>query len=155
MSRGNLAKEYFESGYNCCQAVALAFKDLVDIDEKALLKLASSFGGGFGRLREVCGAFSGMCVIAGLTVGYEKDDGENKMEHYKFIRELAEDFKNKNGGSVVCRELIKGTEKLSSENPSVRTEEYKSKRPCYEIVKNAAEILEFRLSEKGVKLPNV
>ena len=150
MSRGKLAREYFENGYNCCQAIVLAFADLVSVDNESLLKIASSFGGGFGRLREVCGAFSGISIILGLTLGYGKDDGSNKMEHYALVRELAEQFKIANGGSVICKELIASTEKLSSENPSVRTEEYKKKRPCYEIVFNAGEILENCLKAKGV-----
>lgn len=150
MSKGIVAKEYFENGYNCAQAIVLAFSDCVSVDKEILLKTASSFGGGFGRLREVCGAFSGMSIIAGLILGYSQDDGKNKMEHYALIRRLAEEFKNANGGSVVCRELLGETQKLSSENPSVRTEEYKKKRPCSEIVKNAGDILEKLLKEKGV-----
>ena len=150
MSRAELAKSYFESGYNCCQAVALAFQDLIGVEKDLLLKLASSFGGGFGRLREVCGAFSGISMVIGAVCGYSQDCGNAKMEHYALVRELAEKFKELNGGSIICKELIQGTEKLSSENPSVRTEEYKNKRPCYEIVKNSALILENYFKEKGI-----
>ena len=116
MSRGELAKKYFDEGYNCAQAVVLAFADLIKIDKDDLLKIASSFGGGFGRLREVCGAFSGMSIVVGYLCGYSLTDSQNKMEHYALIRELAEKFKQRNGGSIICRELIAGTEKLSSEN---------------------------------------
>ena len=150
MSRGIIAKEYFEKGYNCAQAVVLAFADCVSVDKDSLLKIASSFGGGFGRMREVCGAFSGVSIVAGLLLGYSADDGANKMEHYEFIRFLADEFKKENGGTIICRELLGETQKLSSPNPSVRTEEYKAKRPCSEIVKNAADILEKALKEKGV-----
>ena len=151
MSRGELAKKYFDEGYNCAQAVVLAFADLIKIDKDDLLKIASSFGGGFGRLREVCGAFSGMSIVVGYLRGYSQTDGQNKMEHYALIRDLTEKFKQRNGGSIICRELIAGTEKLSSENPSVRTDEYKAKRPCSEIVKNATEILEELLVCKGAE----
>lgn len=150
MSKGIIAKEYFEKGYNCAQAIVLAFSDCLSLDRENLLKIASSFGGGFGRLREVCGAFSGMSIVVGLIFGYSEDDGKNKMEHYALVRFLADEFKKANGGSVVCRELLGETQKLSSENPSVRTEEYKKKRPCPEIVKNAGDILEKLLIEKGV-----
>ncbi|MBQ7373856.1 MAG: C_GCAxxG_C_C family protein [Clostridia bacterium] len=149
MSKGELAKKYFEEGYSCSQAIVLAFADCINVEKSILLKLSSSFGGGFGRLREVCGAFSGMSMVVGYVFGYDKDDGQNKMAHYALVRELAEKFKQKNGGSVVCRELIAGTEKLSAENPSVRTDEYKHKRPCSEIVKNAGEVLQELLLEKG------
>lgn len=150
MTRAERAKSYFENGYNCCQAVVLAFEDLIGVDKDCLLKIASSFGGGFGRLREVCGAFSGASMVLGALFGYSQDDGNAKMEHYALVREIADKFKELNGGSIICKELIAGTEKLSSENPSVRTEEYKKKRPCYEIVKNTAQILENHLKDKGI-----
>lgn len=150
MSRGIIAKEYFEKGYNCAQSVVLAFADCVSVDKESLAKISSSFGGGFGRLREVCGAFSGMSIIVGLILGYNETNGENKKEHYALIRSLAEEFKNANGGSIICRELLGETEKLSSENPSVRTKEYNAKRPCADIVKSATDILEKVLKEKGV-----
>ena len=147
MTKAELAREYFESGYNCCQAVALAFKDEVKIEQELLAKLTSSFGGGFGRLREVCGAFSGISLVIGALCGYGDSASETKAEHYTLVRELADEFKNVNGGSIVCRELLAGTEKLSSDNPAIRTEEYKHKRPCYEIVANAAALLEKKLKE--------
>ena len=150
MTKAELARNYFESGYNCCQAVTLAFKDEVGIEQKTLAKLASSFGGGFGRLREVCGAFSGVSWVVGALCGYGDAISDKKAEHYALVRELAEEFKKVNGGSIICRELLDGTENLSSENPAVRTEEYKHKRPCYEIVANAAELLEKKLKEKGI-----
>ena len=152
MKRSEISKELFNSGYNCSQAVALAFADCIDIPREALSKIASSFGGGFGRLREVCGAFSGMCIVTGYLCGYDTADSENKMEHYAKVRRLAELFKEKNGGTYICRELIGGTEKLSNENPAIRSSEYKEKRPCAEIVSNAAEILEQFLIEKGLKI---
>lgn len=150
MNRGELAKKYFDDGYSCSQAVVLAFSDIISLEKDVILKIASSFGGGFGRLREVCGAFSGMSIVVGYLLGYSQTNGQNKMEHYALIRQLAEEFKVRNGGSIICRELIAGTEKLSSENPAERTREYNEKRPCSEIVKNATDILEELLIEKGV-----
>ena len=150
MNRGELAKKYFDDGYSCSQAVVLAFSDIIALEKDVILKIASSFGGGFGRLREVCGAYSGMSIVVGYLLGYSQTNGQNKMEHYALIRRLAEEFKVRNGGSIVCRDLIAGTEKLSSENPAIRTDEYKKNRPCSEIVKNATDILEELLIEKGV-----
>ena len=150
MTKAELARSYFESGYNCCQAVALAFQDEIGIDRELLAKMSSSFGGGFGRLREVCGAFSGISLVAGALLSQSEATGEQKAEHYALIRKLSEEFKALNGGSIICKELLGDTQKLSSENPAVRTEEYKHKRPCYQIVANSAEILENILKEKGV-----
>ena len=150
MTKAELARSYFEEGYNCCQAVALAFQEEIGIEKEMLAKMASSFGGGFGRLREVCGAFSGISLVVGALCGYGDAISDKKAEHYALIRELAEEFKAVNGGSIICRELLDGTEKLSAQNPAVRTEEYKHKRPCYEIVANSADILEKKLKEKGI-----
>lgn len=150
MTRGELAKKYFEEGYNCSQAVVLAFSDVISINKEDLLKISSSFGGGFGRLREVCGAFSGINIVVGYLFGFAETDGQNKMAHYSLIRELAERFKQRNGGTIICKELLGETENLSSKNPAVRTDEYKAKRPCSQIVKNSAEVLEELLKEKGI-----
>lgn len=147
MSRGDKAFEYFNSGYNCSQAIILAFADLFPDKADDLVKTMSSFGGGIGRLREVCGAFSGICAVAGLLVGFDGKNGVSKAEHYAFIRSLADEFKRENG-SLICRELLGGTIKLSSDDPSIRTEEYRKKRPCPEICKIAADILERNLKER-------
>lgn len=135
------AKENFLKGYNCTQSVVLAFSDELDIDEEVLLRLASSFGGGMGRLREVCGAVSGMFIVAGLKYGYSlPKDIEGKTEHYKRIQELAASFREKNG-SIVCRELLGLNTKTSSYVPSARTDEYYKKRPCPDICGEAAGII--------------
>ena len=144
------AAELFCTGCNCSQAVLVAFAEDCGMDEKIAMKLSSSFGGGMGRLREVCGAFSGISLVVGALCGYGDAISDKKAEHYALIRELAEEFKSVNGGSIICRELLDGTEKLSAQNPAVRTEEYKHKRPCYEIVANSADILEKKLKEKGI-----
>ena len=142
MTRKEMAIDYFYKGYNCSQSLVLAFKDLVDIDEDTLAKLASSFGGGMGRLREVCGSVSGMFLIAGLLYGYSgPEKGELKADHYARIQALAHSFEEKNG-SIVCRELLGLSVKHDSPVPSQRTDEYYSKRPCPEIIGTAAEILE-------------
>ena len=142
MTRREKAMELFESGYNCAQAVVLAFSDLTELDEKTLARLASSFGGGMGRLREVCGAVSGMAMIAGLLYGYDgAEGGAEKAEHYARIQRLAGRFSEKNG-SVVCRELLGLTKKADDPVPEKRTKEYYKNRPCRELVGDAAEILE-------------
>ncbi len=149
MTRGDKAFSYFNEGYNCSQAVVLAFADLYPDKADDMLKIVSSFGGGFGRMREVCGAFSGICAVLGLLCGFDGKNGVSKAEHYAIVRELGERFKADNG-SIVCRELLGGTVNLSSENPAERTAEYKKKRPCAELCRYATDILEEKLKEKGV-----
>ena len=106
MTRREKAIENFYKGYNCSQSVVLAFKDLLPLDERMLCMLASSFGGGMARLREVCGCVSGMSIVAGLLYGYDgPDTGEAKNAHYRRIQELAREFEALNG-SIVCRELL-------------------------------------------------
>lgn len=142
MTRKEQAMANFRDGYNCAQSVVLAFKDKFDMNEEQLTKIASSFGGGMGRLREVCGAVSGMFMIVGATDGYaEPKAGDAKAEHYARIQELAHRFEDKNG-SIVCRELLGLTLKHDTPTPETRTSEYYKKRPCEELVGIAAEILE-------------
>ena len=139
------AANNFREGYNCAQSVLLAFANKVGLKEDEALKLASSFGGGMGRLREVCGAVSAMFMIAGILKGYtEPNNDVVKAEHYKLIQDLAAEFKSKHG-TIICRELLglDGTE--FSPIPSARTDEYYKERPCEEFIKCAAEIVEKEL----------
>jgi len=136
------AEENFKQGYNCAQAVCLAFLDKINLDKETILKLASSFGGGMGRMREVCGAVSGMFMIAGLLKGYyTPNNDEIKGAHYELIQKMAEKFK-KEHSTIICRELlgldINGAD---SPKPSKRTEEYYASRPCEEFIKTAAKII--------------
>ena len=141
--------EYFSKGYNCAQSVVLAFADLTGLDEDTLLKLSSSFGGGMGRLREVCGCVSGMSIIAGILYGYsDPKAGAAKNEHYARIQELALAF-DRDNGSIVCRTLLNteapGTVPVTGHDVPVaamRTDEYYRKRPCRELVGMAAGYLE-------------
>lgn len=136
------AMEYFKQGYNCTQSVVAAFSDKLDIDFKTAIKLSSSFGGGMGRLREVCGAVSGMFIVAGLLYGYDNPvDKIAKTAHYKLIQDLAAEFKKANG-SIICRELLGLGKGADSPIPDDRTKEYYSKRPCVQLVGMAADIIE-------------
>ena len=69
--REELARQAFKEGYNCSQAMVVAFSDLMEMDKKTALRLASSFGGGMGRMREVCGAVTGMFMVVGILYGYD------------------------------------------------------------------------------------
>ena len=132
------AKELFKQGYNCSQAVLGVFCEELGLDFETAMKIASSFGGGMGRMREVCGTVSGMFMAAGLA--YSTTDN-NKAEQYKIVQELANRFKAQNG-SIICRELLQGIESSTSPIPSERTETYYKKRPCIDLVGDSVEILE-------------
>ena len=146
-TRQELAVNYFSSGYNCCQSLVLAFADLLPANREMLSKIACSFGGGMGRLREVCGAVSGMFFVIGLLYGYsDPETGPRKAEHYARIQDLAHQFEEKNG-SIICRELLGLACKHDSSVPAERTAEYYRKRPCKNLVGDAAEILDRYISE--------
>lgn len=142
------AEEIFKSGYNCAQAVVAAFADDYGLDEAMALRIASSFGGGMGRMREVCGAFSGLLIINGLETGNLDGSAEAKKKNYEAVQHLAEEFKLRSGGSIICRELLgldkdkDGKVKDSEPTPTKRTQTYYKKRPCIELIKDACEIIE-------------
>ena len=143
------AKRLFkEDGYNCCQAVVLAYNDIFGLDDKTAASIASGFGGGMGRMREVCGAVSGMFMAAGLKCGYSSPtDNRSKTEHYKLIQDLAAEFRAENG-SIICRDLL-GLTKPGPDTPTPepRTEAYYKKRPCQLLVGQCAAILEQELNQ--------
>ena len=149
-SRGDRARELFREGYNCSQAVTLAFADELEargISREMAAGLASSFGGGLGRLREVCGCVSGMALVCGALEGYtDPKAAAEKQDHYKKIQELVTTFKNENG-SYICRELLAGINTDTNPVPEARTESYYKKRPCAELAACAADILERHLKE--------
>ena len=140
--RAAKAASIFEEGYNCAQSVVLAFADELKMDQDDLAKLASSFGGGMGRLREVCGAVSGMFLVYGMIRGYsDAGDTDGKKEQYKDIQSMAAEFEKKHG-SIICRHILKKPEGPDSYEPSERTDKYYASRPCTRCVEDAAEILE-------------
>lgn len=141
MTHAEKAKTYFEQGYNCAQAVTLAFADEMGLEVDEAAKMASSFGGGLGRLREICGCVSGMALAAGAIYGYSDPKAkEEKADHYALIQKLVGEFKERNG-SIICRELLSGINNDTSPVPEDRTESYYKKRPCAQLAYIAAEIL--------------
>lgn len=143
------AKRLFkEEGYNCCQAVVLAYNDLFGIDDDTAAALSSGFGGGMGRMREVCGSVSGMVMLAGLlTPAADPSIKVDRTRNYALVQEMAEEFRNING-SIVCKELLvlvpigsNGSIIKESPEPSDRTPEYYKKRPCEELVGISARIV--------------
>ena len=146
MKHSDKAAELFLKGYNCAQAVALSFSDVTGIDDVIMAKLASPFGGGIGRMREVCGAVSGMYIVLGLLYGYDSaEEKERKKQLYSKVQDLAEKFRNQNG-SIICRDILKNPP--SDPTPSARTDEYYASRPCVRMVKTAADLLDEFLNDK-------
>lgn len=157
----------FKQGYNCSQAVTLAFADWYGVPEGLMARMSASFGGGIGRMRETCGTASGMFMLAGLEIATEEPDQEVKAQNYKAVQQLAAMFKEQTG-SLICRELLKNYVRNASlrnrthesatlararngasayENeknvvstdptPEARTDEYYKKRPCVKMVELA------------------
>ena len=145
------ARNYFLEGYNCAQAVVMAFDDIMAMDVEQLALLAAPFGGGMGRMREVCGTVSGMTMVAGaIAPSSDPKNLEERKDNYTLVQTFAESFRRENG-DIVCRRLL-GLEPMVERNetamPSERTAEYYKKRPCVEYVACAARIVAEYLAAK-------
>lgn len=149
--RAEAAKGYFLKGYGCAQAVLLAFSDVTGLDERTAARLGSSFGGGMGRMREVCGTVSGALAVLGLIEGYdEPGDTAAKAALYARVRDFAARMKERNGaGSIICREILSGVPHTEGGEAEARTAEYYARRPCPDLCALAAEILQEMLDEKN------
>lgn len=156
-SRTEQAVALFKEGFNCSQSVFAAYADLFGMDKETALKVSASFGGGIGRMREVCGAANGMFLVAGMLTGSTEGKDQNaKKNNYEVVQRLAAEFKKENGGTYICRELL-GLNKdgkkvaLGDTTPEARTEEYYKKRPCLKTIQGAAAIVERMLLDGLVK----
>ena len=111
------AKRLFkEEGYNCCQAVVMAYNDIFGMDDNTAAAIASGFGGGMGRMREVCGSVSGMVILAGLIKpASDPSDKACRTANYSLVQEVAGKFKEING-SIVCN-----SNTLTSNSPIIVT----------------------------------
>lgn len=139
--RGREAESAFREGYNCCQAVAVTFADRLGLAKDQAARLSSGFGGGMGRLREVCGAVSGMVFVASALCGYQTPGADaEKAALYARVQKLAGEFRAA-AGSILCRELLGLSAPEGSPVPEARTAEYYQTRPCPGLVRLAAEIL--------------
>ena len=143
------AAQLFLDGYNCAQAITVAFSDITGLDKDFSARMASSFGGGMGRMREVCGAVSGMLMVAGILYGYDANgDDTAKKAHYTLVQALAGQFRDE-VGSIICREILQNPP--SDPNPTPRTAEFYQKRPCTRIVMVAARILDTYIQEHPIE----
>ena len=141
MTKGKIARENFMNGLNCSQAVAVAFADEMNMPKELVAKLTIGFGGGIGRMREVCGAVSGMTFVISALYDDEKSD------IYKRVQAVANEYKEENG-SIICRELLGLGAGADKPVPELRTQEYYKKRPCAELVGCAAKIMEEYIKSK-------
>lgn len=135
------AVELFKSGYNCSQAVVAAYADLYGFTEAQAFRMAASFGGGIGRMRQTCGAACGLFLLAGLETGaVDGADQAGKSRNYEVVQALAEQFRQENG-SIICADLL-GLNKQAPtpHEPEARTPEYYKKRPCAMMVESAARL---------------
>jgi C_GCAxxG_C_C family probable redox protein len=149
IERAERAKALFNEGYNCAQSVAMAYADITNLDEKMVATITASFGGGMGRLREVCGAVSGMAFVASfLSPCPTATDATAKKANYALVQEFAEKFREQNG-NIVCRSLLGLDRPKDEPTPSPRTAEYYKKRPCAEYVYDAALIVGKYLENKN------
>lgn len=141
------AVDFFEKGYNCSQAVFMAYAANYGITPENAAALATSFGGGMGRLREVCGAVSGMFLVLGLEYPYNNiKDKASKNLNYKVVQRTAAEFKTKMG-SIICADLLKKDRQPQSHISDERTAAYYASRPCTRCVALAAEIVEKEIAE--------
>ena len=143
IEKADKAKAFFKQGYTCSQSVVLAWSNELTLDIDTALRIAHPFGGGMGRLREVCGACSGAFMVLGLKYGStDPKDAASKKKLYELVQAFAKRYKEENGrGSIVCRELL-GLKGESTPTPSARTDEYYKKRPCVELIGLAAGLLD-------------
>lgn len=158
-----LSEDYFRQGYNCAQSVFLACCDLYGLTDKDLaLRVSSSFGGGIGRMRSVCGAALGMFMLEGLRSGNVEGTPEAKQRNYAQVQDLAARFRDEHG-SLICAEILGLAPRGESSGspmlgpiPEPRSEEYYKKRPCVETVGSAVRIfLEHLGDETGVSQENL
>lgn len=144
------AVENFMAGYGCCQSVVAAFAPMYGVPQQTALRMAAGFGGGVGRMRMMCGAASGLVMLAGLELGaVEGSDAAGKTACYKLVQELCASFKAANG-SLICAEILglNGVKAECSYVPSPRTAEYYRTRPCAAKVESAARMFAEYLNNK-------
>ena len=141
MDKAELAISYFKDGYNCAQSVVMAYAEEMGLTLSQAEAIAGGFGGGIGGLRDKCGAFSGMVIVAGGLRGYDKNNAQSKTEYYALIRRLAEKFTDR-VGDLNCGTILRSVKVLVQTDPSPRSEQYYATRPCVRLVEIACEILE-------------
>ena len=134
------AVQNFEAGFNCAQSVFLAYSDVFELDLEMAKRMTVSFGGGVGRMREICGTVSAMAMLAGFKYPViDMTDQQARTRNYAIVQKMSEIFKSKHQ-TIICRELMPDSETQSTPAPSIRTTDYYKRRPCSKCVADAARI---------------
>ena len=147
-NREELAAANFLSGCNCCQAVLMAYADVLGLTQEQAAMVAVGHGGGMGRLRLHCGAFSAAVMLAGAIEGPDGAKKEHRPQTYARVQEIHRRFTEVNG-TVSCAELLGRAGVPEDPTPEERTPEYYRKRPCERVIRSACKIIDEMLAERG------
>ena len=139
--QGDAAYAWFLKGYNCSQSVVAAFAPQLGLTEEMALRLSAGFGAGIGRMREVCGAFCGVVTVLSMVYA-DPTDPKDKSRMYALVQQAAEQYRSRNGGSIICRELLAkaGAAPAGGTAAEDRTADYYKKRPCPELCRICADL---------------
>mgnify|MGYP002596247340 FL=1 len=139
--QGDAAYTWFLKGYNCSQSVVAAFAPQLGLTEEMALRLSAGFGAGIGRMREVCGAFCGVVTVLSMVYA-DPTDPKDKSRMYALVQQAAEQYRTRNGGSIICRELLAkaGAAPAGGTAAEDRTADYYKKRPCPELCRICADL---------------
>lgn len=139
--QGDAAYAWFLKGYNCSQSVVAAFAPQLGLTEEMALRLSAGFGAGIGRMREVCGAFCGVVTVLSMVYA-DPADPKDKSRMYALVQQAAEQYRARNGGSIICRELLAkaGAAPAGGTAAEERTADYYKKRPCPELCRLCADL---------------
>lgn len=139
--QGDAAYAWFLQGYNCSQSVVAAFAPQLGLTEETALRLSAGFGAGIGRMREVCGAFCGVVTVLSMVYA-DPTDPKDKSRMYALVQQAAEQYRSRNGGSIICRELLAkaGAAPAGGTAAEDRTADYYKKRPCPELCRLCADL---------------
>lgn len=147
-NREEIAAVNFLSGCNCCQAVLMAYADVLGLTQEQAAMVAVGHGGGMGRLRLHCGAFSAAVMLAGAIEGPDGAKKEHRPQTYARVQEIHRRFIEVNG-TVSCAELLGRAGVPEDPTPEERTPEYYRKRPCERVIRSACKIIDEMLAERG------
>lgn len=148
MNRQEKAAGYFLSGTNCAQAVLMAYTDVLGLTEEQAAMVAVGHGGGMGRLRLHCGAFSAAVMLAGAIEGPHGADKEHRPQTYARVQAIHRRFVEVNG-TISCAELLGKAGVPENPTPEERTPEYYAKRPCERVIRSACRIIDEMLEENA------
>ena len=145
--RAKQAVDNFTAGCNCAQSVLLAYADILALTPEQAAMISVGFGGGMGRLRLHCGAFSAAVMLAGVMEGEDGAKKDHRPETYARVQEIHRQFLERNG-TISCAELLGKAGVPEDPTPEERTPEYYAKRPCARIIASACEMIDGMLAEK-------